>query len=162
MDNNDKYMSLARPFIAAFYIHHKQPVYKDRSPILVYFYENGTKYWLVLYLIFVIYLQKTYKLSLNINFILVGIGILSSISEVSHYLCHNSNNWITRILQKCYILLPQKHHFIHHKNDNINHAFMNGMTDPILNVIAKNVYGGYVSNTDQHYKYYKKQTTNRN
>ena len=107
------------------------------------------------------YLQKTYKLPLNINFILVGIGILSSISEVSHYLCHNSNSWLTKILQKYYLLLPPKHHLMHHKKNNTNYAFMNGMTDPLLNIIAEKVYDGYVNNTDQHYKYYKKQTTNR-
>ena len=161
MDNNDKYTSLAGPFIAAFHLHHKQPKYKDRHPLAIYFYESGTKYWLVLYLICVIYLQKNYKLKLSTNFILTGIGILSSISEVSHYLCHNSNNWLTKILQKYHILLSPKHHFIHHEKDNINYAFMNGMTDPLLNIIARNIYGGYINNTDQHYKNYKNQTSNR-
>jgi len=44
----------------------------------------------------------------------------------------------------------------------VNYAFMNGMTDPLLNKIAKNTYNGYVNMTDQHYIYYKNQSTNRN
>jgi len=38
----------------------------------------------------------------------------------------------------------------HHRLDNVNYAFLNGMTDPLINWIAAVYYHGYQKTTDQH------------
>lgn len=164
MDNNTNYTSIVGPFIAAFHMHHKQPNYKRKNPLIVYFMESGTKFWLVFYLGIVIYLQYTIDLPLYLNIFLVALGIFSSLAEVSHYWCHNAgeNNLIVRRLQKCRILLSKKHHWYHHNQDNTNYAFLNGMTDPIINITARYLYSGYKKNSDVHVLAYEgKQTSNR-
>lgn len=164
MDNNVKYSSVFGPFIAAFHLHHKKPIYKRKSILRVYFDESGAKYWLPVYLALVIYLQNNLLLSFNLNLCLTSIGILSSIAEVSHYLCHNSkkNNVIINILQKYKILLPKEHHKIHHCHDNVNYAFLNGVSDPVINIIASVLYDGYKNNADKHVMFYTgPQTNNR-
>ena len=154
MDNNTNYTSLFGPFIAAFHLHHKKPKYRDNNPISIYFFESGTKFWLIPYLLLVIYIQINYEIPHSCNFILVCIGILSSFSEVSHYLCHNSNNEFVKALQELYILLPPKHHRVHHIEDNKHYAFLNGVSDPVLNILAKYVYNGYKNNSDLHTQHY--------
>lgn len=164
MDNNTNYKSIIGPFIAAFHMHHKQQRYKQRNPIFVYFMESGSKFWLVIYLGILICLQSKIYLFVYLNLFLITIGIFSSFAEVSHYWCHNSdkNNFVISKLQKLMILLPKKHHQEHHVNDNMNYAFLNGVTDPILNIIAKYLYTGYKNRSDLHALAYDgKQTDNR-
>jgi hypothetical protein len=164
MDNNSNYESLFGPLIAAFHLHHKKPRYKKRHPLLVYFYESGAKLWLPFYLFFVIYIQINLELSFNISFCLVATGILSSFAEVSHYWCHNSNraNFIVNTLQKYGVLLSKSHHKHHHCSDNTHYAFLNGITDPIINLIAAYLYNGYKNTTDIHVNAYEgPQTYNR-
>ena len=48
------------------------------------------------------------------------------------------------------ILLSKKHHMKHHLKDNTNYAFLNGMTDFSINIIAKHLYNGYKNNSDLH------------
>jgi hypothetical protein len=154
-DQNSNYNSKFGPLIAVFHLHHKKTRYTPRNIFKVYFYENGYKVWLLVYLIVLVFLQSYYTIPPYLYFILVSIGILSSIAEVSHYLCHNmSSHPIVKQLQHYRILLPQTHHKQHHIHDNINYAFLNGVTDPILNIIAKKYSSGYKNTTDLHYKEY--------
>lgn len=158
MDNNTRYNSVIGPFISSFHLHHARFIYSHKNVFKVYFYESGTKFWLLAYLIGVALAQSGLHLPYMLNVCLVSFGILSSIAEISHYLCHNAtqkNKIITR-LQKCHILLPKKHHSMHHLNDNTHYAFLNGMTDPLLNKISHYYYSGYKNHADQHTTAYMK------
>jgi len=153
MDQNDDYVSIVGPLVANFHLHHKIPKYKNNILPIVYFNESGSKIWLVGYLLSI----SIFSSSINhvVLHILVYIGILSSVAEVSHYLCHSSNSTLTNFLSKIGILLPKSHHAKHHVNDNMNYAFLNGLADPLINVIAKTFYkSGYKHTTDLHYIYY--------
>lgn len=153
MDNNDNYESVFGPFIAYFHMHHKNIKYSHSSAIYVFFYESGFKIWLFYYLLLVLLMQMQIVMNIYINLLMVCFGLLSSFAEVSHYWCHNSRgNPVIQCLQKLRIILPMKHHSRHHLNDNVNYAFLNGMTDPIINVIAKLVCRGYKMHTDLHVK----------
>lgn len=154
MDNNDRYESLAGPLIANFHLHHKTPQYKKRNLLAVYFIETGSKVWLVGYLA-VIYLSAVYcAIPPALLYVLVYVGILSSVAEVSHYLCHSSTSTVSRLLGTSGILLSKRHHARHHLQDNISYAFLNGVTDPLLNLIAARIYKGYKQTTDLHYVTY--------
>ena len=153
VDNNDNYNSIWGPFIASFHLHHKTEKYKDANIPLIYFNESGTKFWLVPYLFIVILLSLT-SINPSVLLLLIYIGILSSVAEVSHYLCHNANsNFITK-LQKYRLLLPMSHHVKHHQYDNQSYAFLNGTSDFIIDWIAKKLYRGYKSGTDEHFETY--------
>lgn len=151
MDNNTQYTSVVGPFISAFHLHHARR-YKPKHPLKVYFYETGTKFWLLVYLIGLAFSQHYLLLNYSVNVCLVSIGILSSIAELSHYWCHNATkkNKFISLLQKYHILLPKKHHAAHHLHDNTHYAFLNGVTDPLLNKISRYYYKGYKNHADQH------------
>jgi len=153
MDNNDSYDSMVGPFIASFHLHHKTPSYRNFSIWRIYFNESGSKFWLVPFLMLTIILSL---FSINEYFLLslILIGILSSVAEVSHFLCHNSNSKIVLLLQKMNILLSMKHHASHHEKDNQSYAFLNGMSDFLLDKIADKIYNGYKENSDLHAKAY--------
>ncbi|WP_281183981.1 fatty acid desaturase CarF family protein [Trichlorobacter lovleyi] len=154
MDNNDRYESLAGPLIANFHLHHKTPQYKKRNLLAVYFIETGSKVWLVGYLA-IIYLSAVFfAIPPVVLFVLVYVGILSSVAEVSHYLCHSSTSGFSRLLGNCGILLSKQHHVRHHLQDNTSYAFLNGISDPLLNLIAARIYKGYKQTTDLHYATY--------
>ena len=159
VDNNRHFTSIFGPFIAAFHVHHYKLRYKEKHPIKIYFYESGHKFWLVIYLLLLTYAQQTMHLSSNLNLGLVMFGILSSIAEVSHYWCHQhkKNNRVVLGLQKCRLLLSFEHHRLHHINDNINYAFLNGVSDPLLNIIARAYCKGYKNHSDQYVLAYFKQ-----
>lgn len=158
MDNNTHYHAIFGPLIATFHLHHVTPRYTDKHPLKVYFDETGSKIWLLFYLMILVIMQHTTTLPVGINFGLVCFGILSSVAEVSHYWCHNANNQhgLITLLQNYGVLLSKKHHRIHHTNDNMHYAFLNGITDPLINLIAKYFYDGYKSNSDLHAKAYQK------
>lgn len=158
VDNNVNYTSIVGPFIAAFHMHHFKLKYTKKHPLTIYFTESGHKFWLVIYLILLTGMQKYLNLNANLNLGLVTFGILSSVAEVSHYWCHNppQNNVIISCLQKYQLLLSLKHHRIHHIHDNMNYAFLNGISDPLLNIIARNCYKGYKNRSDQHVAMYSK------
>jgi hypothetical protein len=59
-----------------------------------------------------------------------------------------------RILRGAGLLLSRRHHARHHRDDNANYAFLNGVTDPLLNVVARRWARGYKRNTDLHYAAY--------
>jgi sterol desaturase/sphingolipid hydroxylase (fatty acid hydroxylase superfamily) len=137
MDNNDRYDSLAGPLIANFHLHHKIPLYKKNNLFIVYFNETGSKIWLVGYLLLLSFIQGRFDVHSIVAYTLVYIGILSSVAEVSHYLCHSSTSTMARFLGSADVLLSKRHHAIHHLQDNANYVFCNGWTDPLLNRIAE-------------------------
>lgn len=162
MDNNDDYNSIWGPLIASFHLHHRNPRYKKNPLHIVYFNESGSKLWLVPLLLLLIISAKLDLLPVFILYTLSLFAVISSLAEVSHYLCHNSTNKLTYFLERIRILMPKKHHGKHHMQDNMNYAFLNGLSDPLINIIAKKLYSGYKEGTDTHYKYYSGAgTTNR-
>ena len=154
MDNNTHYISVVGPYIAAFHLHHAKYVYRIRHPLKVYFDESGTKFWLLLYLLFLMGIQLKFRLSVSFNIGLVTFGIFSSIAELSHYWCHNATekNRFILWLQNNYVLLSKERHKAHHCFDNIQYAFLNGATDPLINLIARCCYKGYKNYADKHTK----------
>jgi len=152
MDNNDDYTSVIGPLVAIFHRHHNHPRYTDHHPLVVYFFENGMKNWLVPYMGLVVAFQA--HLPAMLSFGLVSFGILSSVAEVSHYLCHNSIHPFVKLLQRSRILLDPVHHQAHHDEDNVRYAFLNGVSDPLLDAIARRMYTGYVGTTDVHSRDY--------
>jgi len=162
MDNNDNYESPAGPMIAAFHLHHRTPLYKKNPLPVVYFNESGSKIWLVGYLLAAAVLIVTTPVHPVVSTIIVYVGILSSVAEVTHYCCHVTDTRITRIINRSGIFLSKRHHARHHLVNNVDYAFLNGLTDPLLNVIARKLYPGYKSTTDLHYAAYTgKGTDNR-
>jgi len=162
LDNNDNYGSIAGPFVAAFHLHHKTPAYKKNSLFTVYYNETGSKIWLVGYLALSAVLIGAVKVNHVISYILVYIGILSSVAEVTHYRCHVPDSLLAKYFGNFSLFLTKRHHGKHHIDDNVNYAFLNGITDPLLNIIAKKYYPGYKNTTDRHYERYTgKGTENR-
>lgn len=161
VDNNTNYASLTGPFVAAFHLHHANLIYQNNHPLKIYFYESGHKFWLFFYLLILCAAQFFWRLNFCFNLFLVVIGILSSVSELSHFWCHNGarGNKMIRFLQKNHILLSMKHHKQHHRKDNMHYAFLNGMTDCFLNIIAHHFYRGYKNHSDKHVENYKKQVS---
>lgn len=153
MDNNDRYNLVAGPLVANFHMHHKIPRYKKNKLLVVYFNESGAKVWLVGYLLAVALLLEL-RLDPVILYTLVYIGILSSVAETSHYLCHTSSARTSIFLGNIGILLSKRHHAKHHLEDNTCYAFLNGCTDPLLNFIAARLCKGYKQTTDLHYQHY--------
>lgn len=154
MDANDRYDSFVGPLIANFHLHHRTPLYTPRSLPVVYFMESGSKVWLVPCLAAVVWLGASGLLSPWGAHLLVCTGVLSSVAEVSHYLCHTSSSTLARHLGNSGILLSKRHHAVHHTQDNVSYAFLNGVTDPLLNLIAARFSPGYKSHTDLHYGAY--------
>ena len=139
MDNNQKYDSLFGPFIASFHLHHQTPNYREFPIYKIYFNESGSKFWLLPFLLITIVLSF-FSVNDYLLLSLILIGILSSVAEVSHFLCHNSQSKIVLFLQKSKLLLSMKHHINHHKKDNQSYAFLNGTSDFLLDRIAKRFY----------------------
>lgn len=153
MDNNDKYEGFFGPFIASFHLHHRTPKYKEKPVPLVYFDESGSKIWMAPVEILVIVFL--FKLSIFTAFTFLYFFMLSSFAELSHYFCHTVDGKLITFMQKIRLILNKKHHAIHHINGNVNYAFLNGISDPLINVIAKIFYKGYKNRTDKHYEDYK-------
>jgi len=154
MDNNDRYGSLDGPLIANFHLHHKVPKYRKHNLLVVYVMESGSKVWLVGYLLLVAFLEGMFGIDPVVLHILVYIGILSSCAEVSHYLCHTSTSTMAGVLANCGLLLSKRHHARHHLRDNCSYAFLNGVSDPLLNLIAAACCKGYKQGSDLHFAGY--------
>jgi len=154
MDDNDNYESLAGPLIANFHLHHRTPRYQDNILLVVYFNETGSKIWLVFYLAAVAILFHLPNSNPVLLCTLTYIGILSSIAEVSHYLCHNSNSAVVMFLTGIKLLLPKRKHARHHLEDNSSYTFLNGVTNPLVDFIARMFFAGYKNKTDLHYAKY--------
>jgi|GEM_PF-213884 len=157
MDHNADYTSIVGPFVAAFHLHHDTPRYKDKAILQVYIDESGPKVWLFFYLLVLLGITCAGVLPHALSCMLIYFAMLSSLAEVSHFLCHNNTSKVVQLLQRCWIVLPKTHHMRHHRDDNVNYAFLNGMTDPVINWIAATFYRGYKGNTDQHIALYRHQ-----
>ena len=154
MDDNDDYESLAGPLIANFHLHHRTPRYQENNLLVVYFNETGSKIWQVFYLVAVAILFHLSNSNHVLLYTLTYVGILSSIAEVSHYLCHNSNSAVVIFLARIKLLLPKREHARHHLEDNVSYTFLNGITNPLVDFIAKIFFTGYKNKTDLHYAKY--------
>lgn len=154
MDNYGRYDSIVGPLVASFHLHHKNPRYKPNKLWKLYFNETGSKVWLVPFLMLFVWLIQSVQFSPFWLYTLLMFSILSSFAELSHYLCHNSNHPLVHLFSKMRLLLPKRHHAKHHLEDNKNYAFLNGVTDPLLNLIAKLFYSGYKEGTDKHFEHY--------
>lgn len=154
MDNNDRYDSVAGPLIAQFHLHHRTPMYRKHPLPVVYFNETGSKIWLTVYLAAIALALAISAPNPVLVHILVYLGILSSVAEVSHYLCHSSTSGTAMFLGRIGVLLAKPHHAKHHLHDNNNYAFLNGCSDPLINLIAGKCYQGYKKTTDRHFALY--------
>ncbi|PKN18261.1 MAG: hypothetical protein CVU71_12175 [Deltaproteobacteria bacterium HGW-Deltaproteobacteria-6] len=161
MDHNDHYESWAGPLIANFHLHHKTPRYQDNNLFVVYFTETGSKVWMIFYLAAVAVLFHLSGINPVLLYTLTYIGILSSVAEVSHYLCHNSMSAPAMFLARIRLLLSKRRHARHHLEDNISYTFLNGITDPLVNFIARRYFTGYKNHTDLHYAAYTGTTLTR-
>ena len=153
-DHHENYTSIYGPLVAQFHLHHLTPKYTKKPLPLVYFHETGAKVWLTPYLLIVWVLMNWVSLPPLLLPVLVYFGVLSSVAEVSHYLCHTSNSKLAKALANVGFLLSWKHHMKHHGRDNYNYAFLNGMSDPLINWIASRLYPGYKQTTDLHFANY--------
>jgi len=161
-DNNDRYQGFMGPLVAAFHLHHKRPVYRRRNLFAVYFHESGSKIWLAILLPLVALAHRLVGLPRFALHLVAYFAILSSVAEVSHYLCHVQHRRIFDLMARVGVLLSQRHHGRHHHSDNQSYAFLNGMTDPILDRVASVFFAGYKTTTDLHYaRYTGKGTANR-
>jgi hypothetical protein len=154
MDHNDNYESWGGPLVANFHLHHRTPRYQDNNLFVVYFNETGSKVWLVFYLAAVVVLFHLPAVSPILLYTLTYIGVLSSVAELSHYLAHNSNAAFFIFLTRIKLLLPKRQHATHHLQDNVSYTFLNGVSDPLVDSIARRYFPGYKSNTDLHYARY--------
>ena len=154
MDANANYDSLAGPLIANFHLHHRTPRYEDNNLLVVYFNETGSKIWLIFYLAAIAVLLELPNTNRAFLWTLTYVGIPSSLAEVSHYLCHNSDSTLVAWLTRIKLLLPQREHARHHREDNVSYTFLNGMTNPLVDFIAKIFFTGYRNGTDLHYAKY--------
>ncbi len=162
MDNNQNYSGWTGPLAAAFHLHHQKPVYRRRNIINVYFTETGSKIWLVFFLLLSVCLAAFALIPPEAAYLLLYISVLSSAAEVAHYLCHVQNGRLPSVFRGCGLLLSKRYHVKHHKGDNRQYAFLNGMSDFLINRIAKRFVPGYKNFTDLHYLNYDgPQTGNR-
>ncbi|HOW89441.1 MAG TPA: fatty acid desaturase CarF family protein, partial [Elusimicrobiales bacterium] len=155
MDNNDDYVSPAGPLIAGFHLHHKLPRYTDRPLPEVYFLESGSKVWLAPCLAAGLFFSLRPEANPFAVYALAYFGVLSSVAEVSHYLAHNSLSPAAAALARAGLLLSKRRHGRHHTEDNVSYTFLNGFTDPVVDLIARKLYSGYKNGTDLHYVNYK-------
>jgi sterol desaturase/sphingolipid hydroxylase (fatty acid hydroxylase superfamily) len=154
MDNNDDYSSPAGPLIASFHLHHQTPPYRPRNILLVYFNETGSKIWLVAILGAGAVLVRAGTISPVLAYMIMYFGVLSSVAELAHYRCHIRESKLTRFFGGTGLFISKRHHSRHHQEDNVNYAFLNGRSDPVLNLIARIVYPGYKNTTDRHFALY--------
>ena len=154
MDGNDRYESALGPLVAAFHLHHQTPMYRRANLAAVYFNESGAKLWLVPWLLASLAAALWLPVPPAVAWGLAWFGVLSSVAEVSHYLCHAVHAGPVRFLRAAGLLLSERHHAPHHREENVNYAFLNGMSDPLLNAIARRWGRGYRHGTDLHYATY--------
>jgi hypothetical protein len=162
MDNSDEYGTFTGPFYAAFHLHHRTPRYRIRPIWRVYYEESGSKVWLAVVEAALFLSVRVKWLDPRLSHLVLYFAVLSCVAEVSHYLCHVPPTPWGRWLGRTGILLSPKYHGRHHREDNVQYAFLNGMSDPVLDWIAKRYYSGYKSTTDLHFaRYYGTGTVNR-
>jgi len=151
MDHVGRYTGWSGPLVAAFHLHHRTPRYQERPLWAVYFHESGFKLWLPPFLAIVLALSWRPGLPPVALRALAWMGLLSSVAEVSHYLCHNSPSRTARALARAGLLLDKRAHARHHREDNVSYAFLNGWSNPLLDLLARLLFRGYKQGTDLHF-----------
>ncbi len=111
-------------------------------------------FWLAGMMMMIIAVNQFIEINSVLLHMICYFSIFSVLAEVAHYLCHSPYNRTAELLQKAGLLLNRKHHGRHHLEDNVNYAFLNGMSDGLINFIAKTFYRGYKNNTDRHFDLY--------
>ena len=154
MDNSENYASLTGPLFAAFHMHHRTPRYRRRALVLVYYQEAGSKLWLAFVEIIMVLTIWRGVVSGMLAYLMLYFSMLSTVAEVSHYLCHSPPTKLGRLLGRLRLILPSRYHARHHREDNVQYAFLNGMSDPLLDLLARRFYSGYKTTTDLHYATY--------
>jgi Lipid desaturase domain len=148
MDNHERYRGILGPIVANFHLHHARIKYAPRPIWAVYYLESRSKIWLLA--VQLISLGLVTVLPTTATLFVAYFALLSCFAEVSHYACHTlTGPWIER-LGRWRVILPKTHHHRHHALDNVNYAFLNGLSDPILNVIARHFFAGYKTRSDLH------------
>lgn len=160
-DCMDDYESPGGPLIANFHLHHKRPRYQDHPLPLVYFNESASKVWLVPVLAAAALLSYAPGVNPALVWGLAWFGVLSSVAEVSHYLAHNSVSSWALLLGRARLLLDKRVHARHHREDNVSYTFLNALTDPLADIVARRFYPGYKRGTDLHYADYEPQPSGR-
>ena len=61
---------------------------------------------------------------------------------------------VVMFLMRIKLLLSKRGHAIHHLEDNVSYTFLNGVTNPLVDFIAKMFFTGYKNKTDLHYAKY--------
>ena len=150
MDQNDHYTGFIGALVAAFHLHHNSLRYQDKPIWRIYIDESGYKVWLAMLQIMTAMAWWAHAVPAPLLGFLSYFFIFSSLAEVSHFLCHNSRSTWVKHLQSAHILLPLQHHMRHHILDNVNYAFLNGLSDPLINRIAQYCSTGYATTTDKH------------
>jgi len=150
MDHNARYTGWSGPLVAAFHLHHLRLRYEEKALWRVYVHESGFKLWLppTLALLMAAHLWLDFPpvvLRFSACF-----AVLSSVAELSHFLCHNRDAGLPRRLGRLGLLLDKGRHARHHREDNVSYAFLNGWSNPILDWVAARVYAGYKQGTDLH------------
>ncbi|MFA7330001.1 MAG: fatty acid desaturase CarF family protein [Candidatus Delongbacteria bacterium] len=150
MDHHQRYTGFFGPLTAAFHLHHRTPRYQDQPLWRVYVHESGFKLWLPPFLALGLALAD--PLGPAGLRLWAWVGLLSSVAEVSHYLCHNSGARWARSLAAAGLLLPRREHARHHREDNVSYAFLNGWSNPLLDILARRGFPGYKQGTDRHFQ----------
>ena len=154
MDANTEYGGWAGPLIANFHLHHLTPKYRKRPLPVLYFAESGTKIWLFAWQALALAAWSRGWIAPELLPLVALFAIFSSVAEVSHYLCHTSRSTLYRRLARWGLLLSRSHHAHHHREDNRNYAFLNGVSDPLINWLARHYTAGYKQGTDLHFAEY--------
>lgn len=168
MDHQSQYRSMWGPWIAQFHLHHATPRYRSQAAWRVYVGESGHKIWLALLqlgaggaLLHGLHTTQTTQTAHTSGAVaalaLSAFAVWSCAAEVSHYWAHNGQGPLVQRLQSWRLLLPRAHHMRHHQQDNTHYAFLNGMSDKLLNAIARRCYSGYKQHSDTHYLLYMSQ-----
>ncbi|MDP2361055.1 MAG: fatty acid desaturase CarF family protein [bacterium] len=152
MDHCARYSGWTGPLVAAFHLHHRTPRYQDKALWRVYVHESGFKLWLPAFQAGILLLIWNPGLPPFLLRVLALCAVLSSWAELSHYLCHNRRGRLLNLLARCGLLLDMRRHARHHREDNCSYAFLNGWTNPLIDLVARRCFPGYKQGTDLHYQ----------
>jgi hypothetical protein len=150
MDHNSRYGGWTGPLVAAFHLHHARLRYEEKPLWRVYVHESGFKLWLPPVILIFLLMDKWFTLPAPLLRVVALSAILSSVAELSHFLCHNRDGRLLRRLGRMGLLLDKARHLRHHREDNVSYAFLNGWSDPLIDRLASWGFKGYKHGTDRH------------
>lgn len=126
--------------ITGFHTHHDKDngIIRDKKYKHIHpFISNvGSKHWLAILL----YISLRIKLDERVHLGLFMFGVFSIFAEYSHYASHTiKDNSLINVLRRLGVMLKPDYHMIHHDHGEY-YAFLNGMTDPLINYISYVLY----------------------